>query len=88
MEPLTCDYVPPYVRAEADKTKYPVEVKICGEYYRLPPTEMPGEKAWYSDFKQLIISMYIAWFCSMTRDQWVENDNYLGRSFDHYLGRW
>lgn len=70
MEPLTCDYVPPYVRAEADKTKYPVEVKICGEYYRLPPTEMPGEAAWYSDFKQLITRMYISWFCSRTRDEW------------------
>jgi len=70
MEPLTCNYVPPYVRAEADATKYPVEVEICGKYYRLPPTEMPGEKAWYSDFKQLITRMYISWFCSMTRDQW------------------
>ncbi|MBR8219663.1 hypothetical protein [Burkholderia vietnamiensis] len=70
MEPLTCNYVPPYVRAEADTTKYPVEVEICGEYYRLPPTEIPGEKAWYSDFKQLITRMYISWFCSMTRDQW------------------
>ncbi|WP_154233026.1 hypothetical protein [Burkholderia pseudomallei] len=70
MEPLTCDYVPLYVRVEADATKYPVEVEICGEYYRLPPVEMPGEKAWYSDFKQLITRMYIAWFCSMTRDQW------------------
>ncbi|ANC45998.1 hypothetical protein [Pandoraea pnomenusa] len=70
MEPLTCNYVPPYVRAEAGATKYPVEVEICGEYYRLPPVEMPGEKAWYSDFKQLITRMYISWFCSMTRDQW------------------
>ncbi|HGL5075530.1 hypothetical protein KTD15_07430 [Burkholderia multivorans] len=70
MEPLTCDYVPPYVRAEADKTKYPVEVEICGEYYRLPPTEMPGEKVWYSDFKKLITRMYISWFCSTRRDQW------------------
>ncbi|WP_134868724.1 hypothetical protein [Burkholderia pseudomallei] len=70
MEPLTCNYVPPYVRAEANATKYPVEVEICGEYYRLPPTEMPGEKAWYSDFKRLITRMYISWFCSATRDQW------------------
>ncbi|HDR9317937.1 TPA: hypothetical protein QDB16_004482 [Burkholderia vietnamiensis] len=70
MEPLTCNYVPPYVRAEAAATKYPVEVEICGEYYRLPPTEIPGEKAWYGDFKQLITRMYICWFCSLPRDQW------------------
>lgn len=70
MEPLSCNYVPPYVRVEADATNYPVEVEICGEYYRLPPTEMSGEKAWYSDFKQLITRMYISWFCSLSRDQW------------------
>ncbi|WP_175939147.1 hypothetical protein [Caballeronia sp. BCC1704] len=70
MEPLVCNYVPPYVRAEAAVTKYPVEIEICGEYYRLPYTEMDGEKAWYSGFKQIIIGMYVSWLCSVTRDEW------------------
>lgn len=70
MEPLVCNYVPPYVRAEAAATRYPVEVEICGEYYRLPYTEMEGEKAWYRDFKQVIIGMYVSWLCSRTRDEW------------------
>ena len=70
MEPLVCNYVPPYVRAEAAATKYPVEVEICGECYRLPYTEIEGEKAWYRDFKQIIIGMYVSWLCSVTRDEW------------------
>ncbi len=70
MEPLVCNYVPPYVRAEAAATKYPVEIEICGEYYRLPYTEMEGEKAWYRDFKQIIIGMYVSWLCSVRRDEW------------------
>ncbi|BBU30232.1 hypothetical protein BTHE68_39660 [Burkholderia sp. THE68] len=70
MEPLVCNYVPPYVRAEAAETKYPVEIEICGEYYRLPYTEMEGEKAWYRDFKQVIIGMHVSWLCSVTRDEW------------------
>lgn len=70
MEPLTCHYVPPYVRAEAAAYQYPVEVEICGEFYRLPPTEMPGEKDWYSDFKKLVTRIVISWLCSMPQDQW------------------
>lgn len=70
MDPLTCNYVPPYVRAEADVYKYPVEVEICGEFYQLPPTEMPGEQEWYRDFKKLVTRMVVSWLCSLPRDEW------------------
>ncbi|MBR7896905.1 hypothetical protein C6T59_16780 [Burkholderia multivorans] len=86
MEPLTCDYVPPYVRAEAGEYKYAVEVEICGEYYLLPPTEMPGERDWYRDFKKLIGRMYISWFCSLSRDQWEITSFEMVRSLHQHTG--